>query len=215
MDKKTSDQGRANPARRRFARGEKVSLTMSTGMSESADVRLQIEHFRDYLRLLAQLQIPAKLKSKLDASDLVQMTLLKAHEADADFRGQSAGERAAWLRRILARTIANALRDYCRDKRDIALERSLDDALRTSSARLEAWLADSGDSPSALSQRNEQVVELAGALARLPELQRQALLMHYCEGLPLAAIGEALGRTRPAVASLLRRGLRQLRELMK
>jgi RNA polymerase sigma-70 factor (ECF subfamily) len=172
---------------------------------------LEIEHYRDYLRLLAQLQIPRKLKAKLDASDLVQMTLLKAHEAEADFRGQTRAERLAWLRQILARTIANALRDHGRAKRNIALERSLEDAFRQSSARLEAWLADQGDSPSGASQRNEQVEELAHALARLPDLQRQALLMHYYEGLPLADISEALNRTRPAVASLLRRGLHQLR----
>ena len=184
-------------------------------MGDSANSNLEIEHFRDYLRLLAQLQIPGKLKTKLDASDLVQITLLKAHEAEADFRGQTRAERAAWLRQILAHTIANALRDHGRAKRDVALERSLEDALHTSSARLEAWLVDKGDSPSAVSQRNEQVVELAQALARLPELQRQALLMHYCDGLPLAAISEALNRTRPAVASLLRRGLRQLREYIK
>jgi RNA polymerase sigma-70 factor, ECF subfamily len=182
-------------------------------MGQSAqDRNIELDHFRDYLRLLAQLQIPSKLKSKLDASDLVQITLLKAHEADADFRGQTRAERAAWLRKILARTIANALRDHGRAKRDVVLERSLEDALHTSSARLEAWLVDKGESPSALSQRNEQVVELAQALSRLPDLQRQALLMHYCDGLPLAAISEVLERTRPAVASLLRRGLRQLRE---
>jgi len=174
---------------------------------------LELEHFRDYLRLLAQLQIPARLRAKLDASDLVQITLLKAHQAEEDFRGQTRAERSAWLRQILARTIANALRDHARARRDVALERSLEEALNASSARLGDWLIAKGQAPSAAAERNEQVVELAGALARLPESQRQALVMHYCQGLSLAAISEALERTRPAVASLLRRGLKQLREL--
>src|SRR5437667_4088157 len=95
---------------------------------------LALEHFREYLRLLAQLQIPTKLRGKLDASDLVQITLLKAHEAEADFRGHTQGERAAWLRQILARTLANLLRDHARAKRDVALERSFEDALNVSSA---------------------------------------------------------------------------------
>jgi RNA polymerase sigma-70 factor, ECF subfamily len=132
-------------------------------MGESANSDQDIEHFRDYLRFLAQLQIPGKLKAKLDASDLVQMTLLKAHEAKEDFRGHTRAERAAWLRQILARTIANALREHGRAKRDVALERSLEEALNTSSARLEAWLVDKGDSPSSAAERNEQVVELAQA----------------------------------------------------
>jgi RNA polymerase sigma-70 factor (ECF subfamily) len=176
---------------------------------------LELEHFRDYLRLLAQLLIPAKLQAKLDASDLVQITLLKAHQAEEEFRGHTRAERAAWLRQILARTLANAFRDHGRAKRDVALERSLEDALHTSSARLEAWLVARGDSPGDQAERNEQVLELARALAQLPEPQRQALVMHYCQGLTLAAIGSAMGRTRPAVASLLRRGLQHLREFFQ
>ncbi|MCI0739415.1 MAG: sigma-70 family RNA polymerase sigma factor [Gemmataceae bacterium] len=173
-----------------------------------------MEQFRDYLRLLAQLQMPARLRGKLDPSDLVQMTLLKAHEAEADFRGTTAAERAAWLRQILARTMANALRDHARAKRDIALERSLEDALGASSTRLEAWLVAGGESPSALAQHNEQVLELAAALAQLPEPQRDALVMRYCQGLALGDICQRMERTRPAIASLLRRGLKRLRELM-
>lgn len=173
---------------------------------------LALDRFRAYLRLLAQLQIPAKLKGKLDPSDLVQITLLKAHEAAADFRGATHAEKAAWLRQILARTLANAMRDHARAKRDVALERSLEEALHASSARLEAWLVGKGDSPQAISERNEQVMDLAEALTHLPEPQRQALMMRYYQGLSLAEISGELGRTRAAVASLLRRGLQHLRD---
>jgi RNA polymerase sigma-70 factor (ECF subfamily) len=175
---------------------------------------LELEGFRDYLRLLARLQMPAELRNKLDPSDLVQVTMLKAHEAEADFRGHTRAEKAAWLRQILARTLANTIRDHARGKRDIHLERSLEDALQTSSARLEAWLAADIDSPSGQAQRNEAVVELAQALARLPGPQRDVLVMRYCQDMPLADISASLNRTRAAVASLLRRGLQQLRETL-
>src|SRR5262249_54494802 len=171
---------------------------------------LALEQFREYLRLLARLQMPAQLRGKLDPSDLVQVALLKAHQADGDFRGHTRAERAAWLRQILARTMANALRDHARAKRDVALERSLEDALHTSSARLEAWLVSGEDSPSTQAARNEQVVELATALSRLPEPLREVVVLRYCQGMPLADISAAIGRSRAAVASLLRRGLHQL-----
>src|SRR5262249_13692959 len=93
-----------------------------------------LERFRDYLRLLARLQLDPRLQSKLDASDLVQQTLLKAHESLDQFRGKTAAEQAAWLRQILARTLANAFRDFGRAKRDVALERSLEASLWESSA---------------------------------------------------------------------------------
>src|SRR5690349_719562 len=123
----------------------------------AGESNLALEHFRDYLRLLARMQMPAQLQNKLDPSDLVQVTLLKAHQAEADFRGHTRAEKAVWLRQILARTLANAVRDHARGKRDMRLERSLEDALHTSSARLEAWLAADDISPSSQAQRNEAV----------------------------------------------------------
>jgi RNA polymerase sigma-70 factor (ECF subfamily) len=174
-----------------------------------------LERFRDYLRLLARLHIDTRLQGKLDPSDLVQQTLLKAHQARAQFRGRSTAEQAAWLRQILARTLANAVRDLGRAKRDVALERSLEAALDNSSARLEAWLVAGDPSPSQQAERNEQLLDLAETMAQLPEAQREVLLLRHCQGWSLADIGHHLGRSRAAVASLLRRGLQQLRQHLR
>jgi RNA polymerase sigma-70 factor (ECF subfamily) len=176
---------------------------------------LALERFRDYLRLLAGLQIGPRLRVKVDPSDLVQQTLLKAHKARDQFHGGSAAEMSAWLREILARTLADAIRDLTRDKRDINRERSLQTALADSSARLEAWLVTSGMAPPEHAEKNEQLLRLAEALAQLPEAQRQAVLLRYYEGRPLEEIGERLERTRAGVASLLRRGLDRLRALLQ
>jgi len=184
------------------------------GEHQPEDEPLALEHFRSYLHLLARLQLGTRYQKKLDASDVVQQTLLKAHQALEQFRGREPAELAAWLRQILARTLADLARDLSRAKRDIDLERSLEAAVEGSSARLEAWVADES-SPSQNAMRHEQSLRLAEALATLPEPQREALVLKHCEGWSLAAIAEHLGRTPPAVASLLRRGLKQLRELLR
>jgi RNA polymerase sigma-70 factor (ECF subfamily) len=179
------------------------------------DPGVSLERFRGYLRLLARLQLDTRLQGKLDPSDLVQQTLLKAHQGLGQFRGRSTAEQAAWLRQILANTLANAVRDLARAKRDVALERSLEASLADSSARLEALLVADQSSPSQRAERNEQLLQLAEALSTLPEAQREVLLLRHCQGLSLAEIGEQLGRTRASVASLLRRGLEQLREHLR
>src|SRR5262245_24453173 len=127
-------------------------------MPPRADAEVcELERFRDYLRLLARLQLDPRWRAKLDPSDLVQQTLLQAHEACDQFRGRTAAEQAAWLRQILARVLANAVRDLGRAKRDAGRERSLEAALEQSSARLEAWLAAEQSSPSETVERNEQL----------------------------------------------------------
>ena len=101
-----------------------------------------LERFLPYLRLLARSRLDPLLKGKLDPSDIVQQTLLEAHRGQAGFRGTTTAEQAVWLRQILARNLANAVRDLWRDKRDVARERSLEAALEQSASALEAWLAD-------------------------------------------------------------------------
>lgn len=173
-----------------------------------------LEQYRDYLRLLARLQLPTRLQGKLDASDLVQQTLIRAYERLDQYRGESAQQMAAWLRSILTTILANAVRDYTRAKRDVHLERSLELAIEQSSARLEGWLAAEGLTPSEEVERNEQLFRVTRELAQLPELQREALLLRYCHDLSLAEIAEQLNRSRASVASFLRRGLQQLRQLL-
>jgi RNA polymerase sigma-70 factor (ECF subfamily) len=55
---------------------------------------------------------------------------------------------------------------------------------------------------------------LAEALARLPEAQREAVVLHYLQEQPLADVARQLGRSEAAVAGLLHRGLNKLRELL-
>ena len=81
-------------------------------------------------------------------------------------------------------------------------------------ARLEHWLAADQSSPSERAERNESIVRLADALARLPEDNRRALVMRHCQGSSLAEISAELGRTPQAIAGLLKRGLARLRDLL-
>ena len=58
------------------------------------------------------------------------------------------------------------------------------------------------------------MLELAAALARLPEDQRTAVELHHLEGYSLVEVGRRMRRSKEAVAGLLFRGLKRLRELL-
>jgi RNA polymerase sigma-70 factor, ECF subfamily len=172
----------------------------------------ELEAYRDYLHLLAHLHLGARLQAKLDASDVVQQALLKAHERREQFRGRTDAERGAWLRQILTTTLADFARRFGAGRRDARRERSLEAAMEDSSSRLEAWLAAKQSSPSQRAERQEQLLRLAQALARLPPDQRAALEMKHLQGLSVADIAQRMGRGKRAIVGLLFRGLKRLRE---
>jgi RNA polymerase sigma-70 factor (ECF subfamily) len=170
-----------------------------------------LEPYRDYLRLLARLHLDPRLRAKLDPSDVVQQTLLEACLAMRAWEEHSPAERAAWLRRILARNLANAIRDFTRAKRNVNLEHSLGAALDASSARLGALADDGARQPGEQAEQNERLLRLAHALIELPEAQREAIVLRHYENLSLEAVSQRLGRSPAAVAGLLHRGLKALR----
>lgn len=190
----------------------------SSGLTMTAEANTSggwLGQYRDYLRLLARLHLDPRLQGKVDPSDVVQEVLLKALKALDQFRGTTGAEQAAWLRAIMATTLAELLRRYTRQQRDVFLERSLSASLDESSGRLEAWLADRQTSPSDLIGRQELLLRLAAALEALPEDQRTVLELRYLHGQGIAAIEQATGRSNASVAGLLRRGLERLRVLLE
>jgi RNA polymerase sigma-70 factor (ECF subfamily) len=170
--------------------------------------------YRDYLRVLARLELGARLRGKLDASDLVQQTILQAHTHREQFRGQTEAEWLGWLRAILANALAAAAREFETAARDLSREKSLEDELERSSARLERLLAADQSSPSEGAARTEELLRLARALVRLPDDQRRVVELHHLKALTVAEVAAEVGRTRPAVVGLLFRGLKRLRELL-
>ncbi len=184
-------------------------------MDDPDDKTRDLESYRDYLRLLARIELDPRLRARIDPSDVVQQTMLQAFQAREQFRGLVEGQRGAWLRQILARNLAMAARDHGRQKRNISRERSIQQALDDSSARLGAWLAADQSSPSARAEHDEQMLQLVHALAQLPEAQRDALCLHFLQKLPLGEVGLSLGRSQASVVGLIQRGLKRLRSLLE
>tara|TARA_R110002049_G_scaffold2750_2_gene21529 strand:+ start:337078 stop:337677 length:600 start_codon:yes stop_codon:yes gene_type:complete len=171
-----------------------------------------VAQYEPYLRMLARTQMRRAYQAKIGTSDIVQQAMLQAVQGFDGFRGSTEAEFRGWLRQILARNMCHLDRDLHRDKRDIRREQSMEQKLAQSSMRLEGLLAGDGPTPSQNVAMGEHVIRVAQAVNRLPELQRDAVRLHYLEGMKLSEVASQLDKSTGAVAGLLHRGMKALRK---
>jgi RNA polymerase sigma-70 factor, ECF subfamily len=174
-----------------------------------------LEMYRNYLIVLARLQVEPVLRAKISASDLVQETFLKAKCGLADFRGQTEPELMSWLRRILANRLTDAIRRFGGPERDVLAERRLDDELDRSSMSLGRMLPAADPSPSDQLAQREQEVLLADALARLPDDYREVLVLRHLKGHRFGEVAELMGRSVDSVKNLWVRAIGSLRSALE
>src|SRR4051812_43549960 len=135
--------------------------------------------------------------SAADAEDVVQDTMLKIWT----HRGRWQHGRAkfsTWLYRVVSNRCIDLRRKPRTENVDVVPE-----------------IADSKPDASSLIERAEMNDLLEGAMRRLPEQQRIAVIFSYHENMSNGEIAEVMDTTVAAVESLLKRGRQQLRELLR
>lgn len=170
-----------------------------------------LDRFRGLLRALAGRNIPGRINSRLDPSDVVQETCLNAYRGFHQFTGHGETELVSWLATILDNKITDACRQHLvAGKRSVQRQRSLDDSRAAPPPPVDAK-----STPSRQAMRAEDSLELARALDHLPPDQREAIYLKHFGQLSLAQLADHFGRSPEAVAGLLKRGLEQLRRQMR
>ena len=188
-------------------------LLMLARQGDAAVLGSLLERYRSYLTLLARVEIGRRLQSKLDASDVVQETFLEAHRHFDGFRGAGEAPLRRWLRQILATTLAGQVRRYLGTRgRDVRLEEQLAETLDHSEAAFDGMLVASISSPSQQATRREQSVQLADALAQLPDDYRDVIVHRHLEGLSFPEVSRRMGRSVDSVEKLWLRALGKLRQ---
>jgi len=169
------------------------------------------EACRGYMLLVANRAIDSDLRQKTGASDLVQETFADAHRDFGQFRGTTEREFYGWLMQILVNRLRNTARHYRGTKmrnlgREVPLEADLD--------RIAAELIGSDDTPSALVSALEEEQKVRECLERLPEAQREVLILRTWEHRSFEEIGQEMRRSADAARKLWTRAVERLgREL--
>jgi RNA polymerase sigma-70 factor (ECF subfamily) len=173
--------------------------------------RALLENYAAGLRAQAGYLLDHRLRNLFNTSDIVQQTILQAHQHWGQFRGKTENELRAWLRQILRNQVRTYMRRYLPegDQREKSLQ-----SFEESSAVLEKYLAAEDSSPSDQAVRQERVDLLLTEIVQLPQDQRVAVELHHLKGCSLNDTAQQMGRSIQSVAGLLQRGLKQLREFL-
>jgi RNA polymerase sigma-70 factor (ECF subfamily) len=180
---------------------------------EAAPRERLFQSSRSYLGLLARAQLEQGLRSKVDASDLVQQSLLEAHRDFDRFEGRTEAEWLAWLRHILSNNAADMVRRFRgtqkrQTRREVPLRQPGDDS------QFVGVPEPAGCDPTPSQQLicRDRELQLAEALARLSPDHRQVVELRNLQRLPFDEVGRRMGRTRPAVQMLWARAIKKLQQ---
>lgn len=139
------------------------------------------------------------VNSREEAEDVLQEVFVQVWRRAADFDEQR-GKPFTWLVTLTRSRAIDRLRQLSSRER-LAVAAAQEAPPEASDAAQDAY-------------RSEQKEIVAGALSRLPEEQRQTLLLAYFEGLTQSEIAKRLGAPLGTVKTRMRSGLMKLRELL-
>jgi RNA polymerase sigma-70 factor (ECF subfamily) len=190
-------------------------LLAAAKAGDNSAIGTLLERYRPYLRLMAQRNLDYRIQARLDASDVVQQTFLEAQRDLVGFRGEAEGELIAWLARILKNNVSEEIdRHMVAKKRSAHREQKQAPGGESSPVPMIERVPAEQSSPSQRAMRGEAAIRLAWAIDQLSETQREAIRLRHLEGMTLAMIADRMEKSEMAVAGLLKRGLKGLRQTL-
>jgi RNA polymerase sigma-70 factor (ECF subfamily) len=198
--------------------GASISVRDLLAQARQGDVAARdalFQRCRNYLAVIARSQVESWLQAKVDASDVVQQTLLEAHRGFARFQGATEGEWLAWLRQILNHNAADFVRQFHgTDKRQARREVPIAGGVDASDAGSFLHPAANDPTPSQQLMDRERDLEVADALTQLPQDYQEVIVLRNLQRLPFDEVAQRMNRSRPATQMLWMRAIRQLQETL-
>jgi len=193
-----------------------VELLARARAGDSSAANQLLERHRRALRRMIDLRLDPAIAARLDASDIVQETLLDASRRLRRYLEDPPMPFHLWVRQIARDRIVDAHRHHrVAQQRSVDRERRLDApglSERSSFILLESLVA-GGLTPSAEAVRKELRQRFDESLEQLSETDREVLIMRHFEQLSNKEVATALALTEPAASMRYLRALEHLRDV--
>ena len=175
-----------------------------------------LERYRGSLNRMVASRLDRRLASRVDASDVVQETLMVAARQMDDYLRDRPISFLGWLRQLAADRVVDSHRHHLgSQRRSVHRESQAPEYDDQSMGVLVRRLIGNDTSPSNHLARQERIERVTVALAALKPNDRDVLAMHFLEHLSATEIAEALGIQEKAVRSRIFKALDRFRRQME
>jgi RNA polymerase sigma-70 factor (ECF subfamily) len=171
------------------------------------------DRHRERLRRMVELPMDPRLRTRLDASDVLQEAYLDVDHDLGPYLADPKLPPLLWLRLHVGRRLTTLHRQHLGTRmRDAGLEVPLyRDALP---ATLASMLLGKQTSPSQAAQRAERLLRVQEALNSLDPIDREVLALRHFEQLGRSETAQVLGITQEAGAKRYFRALKRLKDVL-
>jgi RNA polymerase sigma-70 factor (ECF subfamily) len=159
-------------------------------------------------------QIGARLRSALDADDVMQITYMEAFLQIGQFQSREPEAFVGWLRRIAENNLRDAIKELERKKRPNPAKRVTPAAGDDSYVALVEMLGGTTTTPSRAAAHREFGTLIEAGLAQLPPDYSAVIRMYDLEGQAIGEVAAALGRSTGAIHMLRARAHDRLRAVL-
>jgi RNA polymerase sigma-70 factor, ECF subfamily len=191
-------------------------LLAQAGEGEEQAVNELIERHREALRRMVAGRMDRRMAARVDASDIVQETLVEAHRRLQEYIADGTMPFHLWLRHIARDRLIDAHRRHRAQRRDVGREQAMHapGTAERSSLDLAAQLCDLELTPAAQALKKELELRFWAAIDELDEPDREIILMRHQEQLGNSEVAEILGLSQPAAGMRYLRAIRRLRTVL-
>ena len=173
--------------------------------------------FRPQLLRIVEFRMDARIRSRVDANDILQETFLNVKQRYRNFIEEPGVSLFVWIRQLTLQVLIEFQRRHFRQKRDVQKEVRISPTVDQSdtSQLIARELAAQLTSPSQVAIRAEELEQLNRALESMNETDREILALRHYEQLSNQEVAEIIGIKPTAASNRYVRAITKLGEVME
>lgn len=174
-----------------------------------------LERHRESLRRMADMRLDAKIRQRVDASDIVQEALIEVNRRLPTYLENPVMPFHLWVRQIMTDRLIDAHRRHrVSKKRTVDLEQAPVVAanLDHSTIQFGNQVTDGELTPAAAAIQNEMQRKFEAAIEDMDDQDQEIIVMRHFENLTNQEVAQVLGLSEPAASMRYLRAMRRLRK---